>query len=212
MKLHAALRNAAQERIGTALADAGLEAGCSDWRVGSLSTGMRHRLSLAVACVADAPLVLLDEPTASLDPAAVLQFRQLALRWKSDARTVVFSTHVLADAEALADRVVVMVGGRAMAQHAMSTLRSRVRERSVLRVEMSERNGQADAALAAGASEACWDGQTLVVTAPAELRLGILEGLARAGGVCHFETEPLALERMYMDYMTEFQETTTHGK
>ena len=77
-----------------------------------LSGGMSQRLALAVALLPATPLVVFDEPTASLDPKGVLRFRETAKRLRREGRTVLFTTHLLGDVETVADRVAVLVGGR----------------------------------------------------------------------------------------------------
>lgn len=82
--------------------------------VGSYSSGMRQRLALARALLPEKPILLLDEPTKGLDPAAVRQIHRL-LREELAARrniTVVLATHQLGEAEALCDRVAVLYQGR----------------------------------------------------------------------------------------------------
>jgi ABC-2 type transport system ATP-binding protein len=78
--------------------------------VKSLSGGMRRRLALAVALLGSPDLLLLDEPTAGLDPEQRLRFRSLVSR-ASNRPTVVLSTHQTEDITALCDRVIVLDGG-----------------------------------------------------------------------------------------------------
>jgi ABC-2 type transport system ATP-binding protein len=88
----------------------------ADDRVGGYSTGMRQRLGLARVLLTDPELLLLDEPTAALDPVAARAVRRtLADLARDDARTVVLCTHDLAEAELLCDRVVVLERGRVVA-------------------------------------------------------------------------------------------------
>ncbi len=89
----------------------------ADERVGGYSTGMRQRLSLARVLLPDPDVLLLDEPTASLDPVAARNVRRTLAGLAQDRdRTVVLCTHDLAEAEALCDRVVVLANGRVVAQ------------------------------------------------------------------------------------------------
>jgi ABC-type multidrug transport system ATPase subunit len=92
--------------------------GCTEFArrfVTELSGGMQQRLAIAVACLPDAPLLLLDEPTASLDPESAAGFRRLLAGLKGAGKTIVFATHVLTDIEHLADRIAILVDGRLLA-------------------------------------------------------------------------------------------------
>src|SRR4051794_19112129 len=85
-----------------------------DHRVGGYSTGMRARLALARAVLHDPDLLLLDEPTAGLDPESARAVLGLIDEMADDGKTVVMCTHLLLEAEGLADQVVVMDHGRAV--------------------------------------------------------------------------------------------------
>ena len=97
--------------------------GFSDKLVSEFSGGMVQRLGLAVASMPDAPVLLLDEPTANLDPQGVKRFREFVLEQKQKGTTVIFSTHLLAEAEQLADRVGIFVGGKVVALESIDNLR-----------------------------------------------------------------------------------------
>jgi len=83
-------------------------------RVGGYSTGMRARLALARAVLHDPDLLLLDEPTAGLDPESARAVLGLIDEMAEGGKTVLMCTHLLLEAEGLADQVVVMDHGRAM--------------------------------------------------------------------------------------------------
>ena len=97
--------------------------GFSDKAVSEFSGGMVQRLGLAVASMPEAPILLLDEPTANLDPQGVKRFREFILEQKQNGKTIIFSTHLLTEAEQLADRVGIFVGGKLAAQEAIENLR-----------------------------------------------------------------------------------------
>ena len=91
-------------------------------RVRRLSGGERQRLSLALALAGDPEVLLLDEPTAGMDPAARRDTRQLIRSLRSEGRTILLTTHDLADVEALADRVAILHGGRIVAEDSPEAL------------------------------------------------------------------------------------------
>jgi ABC-2 type transport system ATP-binding protein len=76
------------------------------------SKGMLQRVGLAQAILHDPQVVILDEPMSGLDPLGRREVRDIILELKKEGRTVLFSTHILSDAEMLCDRVGVLVGGK----------------------------------------------------------------------------------------------------
>ncbi|MGW1075955.1 ATP-binding cassette domain-containing protein [Streptomyces sp. NPDC002537] len=100
-----------RRRSGELLERMGL-ADRADDRVDTLSRGMKQRLHLARGLVANPPLLILDEPTVGMDPVAAKDFRALMEGLRADGRTVVLTTHDMAEAEALCDRVSLVDHGR----------------------------------------------------------------------------------------------------
>jgi ABC-2 type transport system ATP-binding protein len=82
--------------------------------IGQLSRGFRQRVSLAAVLVHDPTVLILDEPTVGLDPLQIREIRQL-VRSLGRERTVLFSTHILPEAEAVCDRVVILDHGKVLA-------------------------------------------------------------------------------------------------
>jgi len=82
-------------------------------RVGEYSRGMGRRIGLAQALINEPELVLLDEPTAGLDPIGAREVKDLVLELKGEGRTVVMSSHLLAEVEDVCDRIVILHRGRA---------------------------------------------------------------------------------------------------
>lgn len=81
-------------------------------RVRQMSTGMRQKLALAVTLTPDVPLVILDEPTANLDPTVRRDVVELIREARGEGKTVLFSSHVLSEVEDACDRVLVLKAGR----------------------------------------------------------------------------------------------------
>lgn len=100
--------------------------------VAAMSTGMRQKLALAAALAADTPLVILDEPTANLDPTVRAEVGQLVCEAKAAGRTIVFSSHVLSEVEEVCDRVVILRAGRLVHEQPLAPLRKRHRIRALL--------------------------------------------------------------------------------
>ena len=200
LDFHRRLRGLGEGAVDRAMQQADL-AGARDRLVGELSGGMRHRLSLAIANLAPVRLMILDEPTASLDPQAVLRLRRQAVRWRDDGRAILFSTHVLSDAEELADRVVVLMDGKVVRDEDVARLRADLRQSALLRVDVGRPTPEhEEAAIAGGATGVRVNSTALVITAPVERRYEILNRLSRIGEIRHFETEEPSIEQIYLEY------------
>ncbi len=91
-------------------------------RVGGYSHGMRQRLALAGALLGDPPVLVLDEPATGLDPAGMAWLRHLLHDWAVQGRTVLFSSHVLAEVEMVADRIVIISRGQVVREGATAEL------------------------------------------------------------------------------------------
>lgn len=76
------------------------------------SSGMKQRIAIARALLHDPPIIYMDEPTRSLDPAAALSLRDFVLNELRVDKTIILTTHNLHEAEAMADRVAVLIGGK----------------------------------------------------------------------------------------------------
>src|SRR5271156_799274 len=100
-----------RERVARMLKKVGLET-AKKIQLRKYSKGMLQRVGLAQAILHDPQVVILDEPMSGLDPLGRREVRDIILELKREGRTVLFSTHILSDAEMLCDRVGVIVGGK----------------------------------------------------------------------------------------------------
>jgi ABC-2 type transport system ATP-binding protein len=100
-----------KERVQQMLKKVGLET-AGKIQLRKYSKGMLQRVGMAQAILHDPKLVILDEPMSGLDPVGRREVRDIILELKRDGKTVMFSTHILSDAEMLCDRVGVIVGGK----------------------------------------------------------------------------------------------------
>ncbi len=99
--------------------------------VGEFSKGMQRRIGLAQALINDPDLVILDEPTAGLDPLGCREVKDVILALKNRGKTVILSSHLLSDVEDVCDRVVIYYGGKIQAD---GTLKELLTERSSVRI------------------------------------------------------------------------------
>ena len=103
-------------------------------RVGQLSKGYRQRVGLAQALIHDPEVLILDEPTSGLDPNQLVDIRAL-IKELGREKTVMLSTHIMQEVEAICDRVIIIDKGRIVADDTASSLRSRHHEQEVIEVE-----------------------------------------------------------------------------
>jgi len=143
-------------------------------KAGDYSKGMRQRLALAAAMLGDPQLLILDEPLDGLDPAGQHAFRARLKDLAAQGRSVVVSSHDLADVEALADYVVVIDHGRLVSE---GTLDSMLGGRNT-RVRVADVEGASKALTAAGLKV---DRDEIGLIVESSDGAGIVETLARAG-------------------------------
>lgn len=177
--------------------------GFFDKSIGQFSGGMTQRLGLAVACLPDAPILVLDEPTVSLDPNGAIEFREFLGGLKRKGKTIVFSSHMLADVEQLADRVGIMVQGKLVAVQSIAALREELMFSARMCVKLAQVNSTLiEAAQRAGATGVERAGQSLLIMARPQIRLEILRAIELAGGqIESFGIEELSLEDIYLKYV-----------
>jgi ABC-2 type transport system ATP-binding protein len=111
----------ARRRAAELLARVGLEERANA-RVETYSRGMKQRLHLARGLVADARVLFLDEPTTGMDPIAARDFRALVVELRGEGRTILLTTHDMAEAESVCDRVALIDHGRLLAVESPRTL------------------------------------------------------------------------------------------
>lgn len=105
--------------------------------IGALSKGYRQRVGLAQAMLHDPAVLILDEPTSGLDPNQLIEIRQL-IRSLGKEKTVIFSTHIMQEVQALCDRVLIINKGRIVANDPIEKLRYRVAGKTLVMVEFKE--------------------------------------------------------------------------
>lgn len=96
-------------------------------RIGALSKGYRQRVGLAQALIHDPKVLILDEPTSGLDPNQLVEIRKV-IQEASQDKTVIFSTHIMQEVEALCDKVVIINQGKIVADDDVASLKGRSSE------------------------------------------------------------------------------------
>jgi ABC-2 type transport system ATP-binding protein len=112
-------------------------------RVSTLSTGQRQKMNMARGLLNDPWILFLDEPTLGLDVSAARSVRELILQWKAAApeRTVLLTTHYMAEADELCDRIAIVDHGRILAIGTPAELKKRVQRESIFRLELDRLDG-----------------------------------------------------------------------
>ena len=106
-------------------------------KIGQLSKGYKQRVGLAAALIHNPEVLVLDEPTTGLDPNQILEIREL-IKKLGNEKTVIFSSHILQEVEAICDRVVIINRGQLVADDNLSALRSRSNSTAKLKVVFKE--------------------------------------------------------------------------
>lgn len=105
-------------------------------KIGALSKGYRQRVGLAQAMLHNPEVLILDEPTSGLDPNQLVEIRALIKEF-GKKKTVLLSTHIMQEVEAICDRVVIIKDGKIVADEKTSEIQSKVAETQVVKVEFS---------------------------------------------------------------------------
>ncbi|MEU8518860.1 ABC transporter ATP-binding protein [Streptomyces sp. NBC_01216] len=201
----AALFGAAGEAVGSTLDSVGL-AGQRNVRVDSLSGGQRQRLAIASALVHGPELIFLDEPTAALDTEGRRDLWEVLRGLKAEGRTIVYTTHHLDEAEALCDRVGILVEGRLVVtdepRHLIGTSASAAR----LLVPLGRIDEGAAAALPGVDGVAVQGGYLVLETRATGRVLAALDAVAGLDGV---QTRTPSLEDVYLELTSQRPPSTS---
>src|SRR5258708_33855957 len=113
--------------------------------IGKLSKGYRQRVGLAQAIIHNPDVLILDEPTAGLDPKQINETRDLSRGLAGD-HTIILSTHILPEVEQTCERVIIINKGKLVATDSVNNLQRRARGAELVLVEVAGRNGMLDSA------------------------------------------------------------------
>jgi ABC-2 type transport system ATP-binding protein len=172
----------------------------------TISKGMRQRVGLAQALVHNPPVLILDEPTIGLDPHQVAELRDL-IQQLGKQHTIMFSTHILAEAEQVCDRVVIINRGEIVAVGTPQELRDELQSNSRIFVRVRERVDKKAVAKilerisGIKAVDVYQDGFTISSSSNKEIRPAIAASL-QGNGLELLELRPLAitLEEIFLEF------------
>jgi ABC-2 type transport system ATP-binding protein len=189
LRVRCAAAGAARSRIGAVLAETGMGE-LAGRRAGGLSLGERQRLGLAGALLGDPEVLILDEPANGLDPAGVLWLRGFLRQLGEQGRTVLVSSHILAEVAQFAGRAVVIDRGRLVSAGPVTELVKAARQAVTVRTPRAEAlraalasEGAAVRAVAPDRLEVTGLGTEQVATLAAALGIPVFEMTADVGSL-----------------------------
>lgn len=195
----AELRAVPRMRIADVLALLRLDA-VADQLARTLSGGMLQRLGLAQALLSDPPVLVLDEPTASLDPQSIAGFKALLRDVRALGKTVLLSSHILGDVQELSDRVAIIDKGRLVALNSVARLAQHCALPERLWIELAVvAGGEAELVRQAGATAVEWHGTALEIAVPRERKLAVIQALLATGAaICDLRSGGPTLEEIFL--------------
>jgi ABC-2 type transport system ATP-binding protein len=107
-------------------------------KIGQLSKGYKQRVGLAAALIHDPEVLILDEPTSGLDPNQIIEIREV-IKKQGQNKTVLFSSHILQEVEAICDRVIIINKGRIVADDTLSKLQKGNKDSHIVMVQFKEK-------------------------------------------------------------------------
>jgi ABC-2 type transport system ATP-binding protein len=165
-------------------------------RARSYSKGNRQKVALVAALASDAELLLLDEPTSGLDPLMEATFQDCVRELKAEGRTVLLSSHILAEAEALSDRVSIIRAGRIVQTGTLDDLRRLTHTTVLVETERpADRLGEQPGVL--GVTQV--DGDRISVEVDSEHLDGVMAYLAPLG-IRSLVSHPPTLEELFLSH------------
>lgn len=126
--------------------------------IGALSKGYRQRVGLAQAMIHDPEVLILDEPTTGLDPNQLAEIRAL-IKKTGENKTVIFSTHIMQEVQALCDRVLIINKGKLVANDTIDELQSRITGETVITVEFNQQTSKEKLKSIKGVKKVTADGE-----------------------------------------------------
>ncbi len=176
-----------------------------------LSKGYRQRVGIAQALIAEPDVLILDEPTVGLDPKQVIEIRELIQSLKGK-HTIILSTHILPEVQALCERIIVIHSGRLVAQDSIQSLASRSRGQRKMRVVVRRSPEKLAAALSQlqgviGLEAAGDHGFEVAFEGGDEVQEKMAHHIVESGcGLLSFESVSSSLEELFLELTSDVKE------
>ncbi|NYT72766.1 ABC transporter ATP-binding protein [Halomonas sp. QX-2] len=197
----ARLKRADRHQVTVLLERVGLVE-AADRRVKTYSKGMRQRLGLAQALLGSPRLLLLDEPTTGLDPAATRDFYQAVKALRDNGCTVLLSSHVLPGIEPYIDRALILGKGRRLALGSLEQLREEAKLPLTFRIHGTLLTMQSQLWKAMSLEPIPINERCVEVNVPAENKMQVLRQLTTMPNIDDIELSPPTLEHLYTHFST----------
>jgi ABC-2 type transport system ATP-binding protein len=198
------MHGAGPRAVAGVLATVGLAERADD-RVRTYSLGMRQRLGIAAALLKDPELLMLDEPANGLDPAGIVEVRDLVRRLGAEGRTVFVSSHILSEIQHTADRVAILARGQLVKEGPVREVLARGGEQALI-VKLDDLGAGATILADAGIASTR-DEDALRVHVPAADAARVTRALAERGRyVTEIRPDELDLETVFLE-LTREEET-----
>lgn len=169
-------------------------------KIGQLSKGYKQRVGLAAALIHDPEVLILDEPTSGLDPNQIVEIREV-IRNQGKKKTVLFSSHILQEVEAICDRVVIIHQGELVADDHLSNLRKGSSQQPAVAVSFSEKIDEqwlSSLPMVSRMESAGLNSFRLFTNEPETLRRSILElALSKNLNIISLQNESQSLENIF---------------
>lgn len=179
----------------------------ADRAVGGYSKGMRRRLALAMALIGDPELLILDEPSAGLDPTGMREFREIVRAEADDGRTVFFSSHILGEVEAVCDRIGILNDGRLVATGTPDELRSNLDLGGTISVDVAHVPDDLALDAIGGVEEVTVDETTITASLTDSTRkIDVVSELDEHTRVLDITSTGTSLERLFNTYTSSGRE------
>ncbi len=179
LEFTARLRSVEPRRVEQLLQRVGLAE--HKWkRIRELSGGMLQRLGLAQALLPDPPILLMDEPTLSLDPQSVIEFKRIIKEEARRGKTILLASHILSEVEELCQQVAILQYGKIVSVSSIKELKTKLALRSTLWVVLEQTTSEAkELALRLGL-DPVMNGRTIRMPANPEEKVAYLKALMNA--------------------------------